>query len=113
MVTPNHQTDHNNNAFVGSIIQGYNVLILSFLLAKGPADQVMAWKQLSSSARTALKKSYNDAGITLMLSTFGSTDAPTTEGKSATALAKTHAAFVKEYGIQGIDVDYEGEYRRS
>ncbi|KAF8315343.1 glycoside hydrolase family 18 protein, partial [Clavulina sp. PMI_390] len=86
---------------------GYNVLILSFLLVKGAADQCDAWKQLSSSERTSLKNSYNEAGITLMASAFGSTDTPTTDGVDATSQAKTHAAWIKQYGLQGIDVDYE------
>lgn len=96
-----------NGLPTAKMLEGYNVVIHSFLLASGPADQVAAFKQLSSSDRTALKKSYNDAGITMMLSSFGSTDQPTSQGKSATGLAATHAAFVKQYGYQGIDVDYE------
>lgn len=62
---------------------------------------------LSASKRAALKKSYNDAGITLMCSSFGSTDTPTTDGLSATTLANSHAKVVKDLGLQGIDVDYE------
>lgn len=76
-------------------------------MAKGAVDQVEQFKMLSTSDRAALKKSYNDAGITLMCSAFGSTDAPTTDGHDAASLATQHASIVKELGLQGIDVDYE------
>ena len=77
-------------------------------MVSGAQDQVAAWKSLSSSVRASTKKSYSDAGITLMLSSFGSTDAPTSDGHDAATVAKTHAAFVKQYDLEGIDVDYEG-----
>lgn len=76
-------------------------------MAKGAVDQVEQFKMLSTSDRAALKKSYNDAGITLMCSAFGSTDAPTTDGHDAATLAAQHASIVQELGLQGIDVDYE------
>jgi len=90
--------------------QGYNVLILAFLMVNGPQDQVAQWKSLSDSTRSSIKKSYSDAGITLMLSAFGSTDAPTSNGANAATVGAAHAAFVTKYGLDGIDVDYEGIY---
>lgn len=41
------------------------------------------------------------------MSAFGSTDAPTTWGEDPNELASTFASFVKQYQLDGIDVDYE------
>ena len=42
-----------------------------------------------------------------MVSVFGSTDVPTTTNADPTSTANTIAAWVKEYGLDGVDVDYE------
>jgi len=90
-----------------SEIEGYNVFALSFLLLSGPADQAAEWASLSSSQRSTIKSQYNAAGISLIVSAFGSTDAPTSEGADPVATANTMAAWVKQYDLDGIDVDYE------
>lgn len=43
----------------------------------------------------------------MIVSVFGSTDTPTTSGADPTSTANTFAAWVIEYGLDGIDVDYE------
>lgn len=77
-------------------------------MTSGAVDQAAAWKALSDSQRTSLKTDYDNAGITLMVSAFGSTDAPTSDGHDAASVAQAHAAFVKANNLRGIDVDYEG-----
>ena len=47
------------------------------------------------------------AGIKIIVSVFGSTDAPTSTGADPVATANTMAAWVKEFDLDGIDVDYE------
>ena len=42
-----------------------------------------------------------------MVSAFGSTDAPTSNGADPIETANTMAAFVQQFGFDGIDVDYE------
>ena len=42
-----------------------------------------------------------------MVSLFGSTDAPTSTGADPIATANTMAAWVIQYGLDGVDVDYE------
>ncbi|KAF8519829.1 glycoside hydrolase family 18 protein [Gautieria morchelliformis] len=90
-----------------SDLKGFNTLILSFLLASGAADQADAWTQLSASQRSSIKANYKANGITLLVSAFGSTESPTTDGKDPTALAQGMANWVKTWGMDGIDVDYE------
>ena len=50
---------------------------------------------------------YAAAGIKLIVSVFGSTDAPTSSGADPVSTANNIAAWVKEYDLDGVDVDYE------
>lgn len=80
---------------------------LSFLLASGAADEAAVWEQMDSSSRTQLKQKYADAGIKIIVSAFGSTETPTTSGTDAKTCASQMASWVKQYGLDGIDVDWE------
>ncbi len=62
---------------------------------------------MSASDRSSIKSQDAAAGIKLLVSAFGSTDIPTSEGADPVATANTMAAWVKQYGLDGIDVDYE------
>jgi chitinase len=81
--------------------------IMSFLLAAGSVDQVTEWQELTSAQRAATKAAYNAAGIKLMVSAFGSSDFPTSSGYNAVTLAQQMTAWVLQYNVDGIDVDYE------
>ena len=80
---------------------------LTFLLASGPVDEALNWQELTDSQRTTYVQEYNAAGISLVVSSFGSTETPTTSGVDAVTVANTMAAWVIQYGVNGIDVDYE------
>ncbi|KAL5504980.1 hypothetical protein ACEPAH_7643 [Sanghuangporus vaninii] len=90
-----------------SQVEGFNVFALSFLLTEGAFDKAEEWTQLSASQRSTVKSQYANAGIKLIVSVFGSTDVPTSSGADPTATANTMAAWVKEFDLDGIDVDYE------
>ncbi|KAH8109504.1 glycoside hydrolase family 18 protein [Phellopilus nigrolimitatus] len=90
-----------------SAIDGFNVFALSFLLTSGPADQAEEWVEIGASSRSSIKSQYANAGIKLIVSAFGSTDAPTSSGADAVSTANTIAAWVKEYDLDGVDIDYE------
>ncbi|KAG1740045.1 glycoside hydrolase family 18 protein [Suillus lakei] len=90
-----------------SNITGYNVFALSFWLISGPADQAAEWVLLDNATRASYLTSYHDAGISLIVSAFGSTDAPTSGGYDPTTVANDLAAFVLEYNLDGVDIDYE------
>ncbi|KAF5361886.1 hypothetical protein D9756_002352 [Leucocoprinus leucothites] len=114
-----------------SQIKGFNVFALSFLLLEGAWDKVgvqqrplsyyhtirmlttcdrfqaYEWTTLTASQRSSIKSQYAAAGIKLIVSVFGSTDVPTTVRADPVATANTMAAWVKQYNLDGIDVDYE------
>ena len=69
--------------------------------------QAAEWTQLNATQRATIKAQYNAAGIKLVVSLFGSTDAPTSSGADPIATANTMAAWVIQYGLDGVDVDYE------
>ncbi|KAH9847164.1 glycoside hydrolase [Lenzites betulinus] len=90
-----------------SEIEGYTVVVLSFLLASGAADQAAAWAALSAPQKAALKAEYNAAGVSVLVSAFGATDAPTSGGADPVATANAMAQWVLDNQLDGIDVDYE------
>nr|GAT43607.1 glycoside hydrolase family 18 protein [Mycena chlorophos] len=90
-----------------SAVTGFNTFNLAFLLVEGAWDKAEEWTTLTAAQRSSIKTQYNNAGIKLLVSAFGSTDVPTSSGYNATALATTMANWVIEYGLDGIDVDYE------
>jgi hypothetical protein len=81
--------------------------ILAFLLVNGPADQCQQWKELGSSDQKTALAQYQEAGLLVMASALGSTETPTTDGVDASSLATTHANFVLNNNLHGLDVDYE------
>ncbi|KZT71954.1 glycoside hydrolase family 18 protein [Daedalea quercina L-15889] len=90
-----------------SDVSGYNVFIIAFLLTEGAWDNAEGWASLTADERNTTKTDYNNAGIALMVSVFGSTDVPTSSGADPTDTANTMAAWAIEYGLDGVDVDYE------
>ncbi|EJU00710.1 glycoside hydrolase [Dacryopinax primogenitus] len=88
-------------------MKGFNVFILSFVTASGAVDQAQNWEELDATTRSTIKSEYAAAGIKLMVSAFGSTETPTSSGDDPTDTANTIAAWVQQYDLDGIDVDYE------
>ncbi|KZV73519.1 carbohydrate-binding module family 5 protein [Peniophora sp. CONT] len=90
-----------------SVINGFNVYILSFWLSSGLADQAETWRELSADQRASIKSEYAAAGIKLLVSAFGSTGTPTSSGVDPVAAADSLAQWCKDYDLDGVDVDYE------
>ncbi|KDQ20357.1 glycoside hydrolase family 18 protein [Botryobasidium botryosum FD-172 SS1] len=88
-------------------LKGFNVLYLSFLLTSGAADQAQQWASLSADTRKSMKTQYADAGIKVMVSALGETEQPVTAKVDPVETARKFASFVKEYELDGIDVDFE------
>lgn len=51
-------------------------------MTSGAADQAVEWEDIGADARSTIKASYVSAGIKLLVSAFGSTDAPTSDGSN-------------------------------
>lgn len=90
-----------------SAIAGWTVFALSFWLTGGPADMVQGWQELTAAQRTAVKTDYGNAGIKLIVAAFGSTDTPTSSGADPVGTANSRATFIKDYDLDGADIDYE------
>ena len=89
-------------------LAGYNRFVLAFwMVDSGAVDNAQAWEGFTASYRKQVLEEYHAAGIALMVSAFGSTDTPTTSGKDPVTVAKDLAAWVKKYGLDGVDIDYE------
>lgn len=93
-----------------SKLKGFTHYNIAFWVAtEGPQDNALAWTQATDKEREAVKKSFHDADIRLMVSAFGATDVPQSgDGLgNATKTANRLADFVVKYGLDGVDVDYE------
>ncbi|PFH50181.1 glycoside hydrolase family 18 protein [Amanita thiersii Skay4041] len=90
-----------------STIPCINVFALCFLLTKGAWDNAQQWTTFTDAQRQQIKTAYNNAGIKLIVSAFGDTDIPTTNKVDPVKCAQTFADWVKQYDLDGIDVDYE------
>ncbi|WVO13809.1 hypothetical protein L204_101432 [Cryptococcus depauperatus] len=91
-----------------SDLGSYNRFVLAFWQVDGGAvDNVQTWASWEESYRQQVIEEYHNAGIALMISAFGSTDKPTTDGADPKETAQKLADFVKQYGLDGVDIDYE------
>ena len=80
---------------------------MSFLTSRGALDNAGSWASLSDGDRAAVKARYAAAGIKLIVSAFGSTETPTSSGLDPVAAATDMGNWVRDYDLDGIDVDYE------
>ncbi|WOO76896.1 uncharacterized protein LOC62_01G000509 [Vanrija pseudolonga] len=86
---------------------GFNRFVLAFDMTVGAVDDAVLWTQLDQNTRTSILNSYHAAGKAIMVSAFGSTDAPTSNGQNPVTLANTIANFVRQWQLDGVDIDYE------
>ncbi|KAG9312386.1 glycoside hydrolase family 18 protein [Chiua virens] len=89
-------------------LKGYNVFALSFWLTSGAADMALTWQDLSHSQRQKYVQEYNAAGISLIVSAFGETEAPTTNGHDPVDIANKLSSWVFQYGLQGDFGAFDG-----
>ncbi|KAK0202175.1 hypothetical protein DFS33DRAFT_1386465 [Desarmillaria ectypa] len=86
----------------------YSLLVSAiFFSVYALADLEDAQIALDLGSGNSIKSGYAAAGIKLLVSVSCTTDVPTTSGADPIATATTMAAWVIEYGLDGIDFDYE------
>ncbi|KAJ6475943.1 glycoside hydrolase family 18 protein [Mycena vitilis] len=90
-----------------SDLKGFNVFALSFVYTNSLQDNAALWAQLDAGTRASIKSQYAAAGISLIVSAYGAGPNPTSAGDDPTAAANFIANYVKTYGLDGVDVDYE------
>lgn len=89
-------------------LTGYNALIASFWLSTNePAYKLQEFTSLSASTREWMINDWHSKNISFFVSAFGDGDNPTSGGKNPVTVADELAAFVKEYGFDGVDIDWE------
>ena len=93
----------------------------------GPIDKAQIWSEYSAETRKKLKAEYKAAGVSVMVSAFGATgkhralsrsdmfakllrrclDSEVAKNGKAAEVAAALAKFVKDYDLDGVDVDFE------
>ena len=64
----------------------------------------------NSEIQKNIRKKYNDGGVKILISAFGATEHPTSEGVDPIACADKLAKFVLDHNFDGVDVDWEDNY---
>jgi len=98
----------------------YNVINLSFWLSSGPVDAAMVWADALTYCSTenpwgnttaeiqkAWLDAYHSAGKKVLISCFGATEFPTSQGLNPVTTAQQIAQFVITNQFDGVDLDYE------
>ena len=93
---------------------------LSFWLTTGPSDAVEVWAHAlkyctlsnpwgntTAEIQKAWLDAYHTDGKKVLVSAFGATEWPTTNGADAVQTAQDLATFVIDNQLDGVDVDYE------
>jgi len=99
----------------------YNVINIAFWTSgQGPVDAGLLWSKAlyycssqnpwgntTEDIQKAWLKAYHDQGVKVLISAFGSTDFPTSQGADPVKVAIDLAAFVKTNNLDGVDLDWE------
>ena len=98
----------------------YNTINLSFWTNGGAVDAALVWANLityvstdnpwgstTAEVQQAWLTAYHNAGKKVLVSCFGATEFPTSEGYDAVQTAQQIAQFVQTNQLDGVDLDYE------
>jgi len=98
----------------------YNHILLSFWTTGGAVDTALLWQNASyycssqnpwgnttAQIQAAWVNLYHGAGIKILVSAFGSTDFPTSQGVDPVACGNQLAQFVIDNQLDGVDLDWE------
>ena len=106
--------------------RGYNTILLAFWIpnqdgTSNPVDAAVVWAQpdrffdiqnsqfgtVPEQIRTNLVNEYHKNGVKILVSAFGGTSFPTSQGIPARACGENLAQFVIDMQLDGVDLDYE------
>ena len=100
--------------------RSYTVVNLSFWLNSGAADAAEVWGNAivycssdnpwgntTASIQKAWLDLYHNAGKKVLVSAFGATEFPSSQGEDPTQTATAIAQFVVDNQLDGVDIDYE------
>ncbi|KAJ6455602.1 glycoside hydrolase family 18 protein, partial [Mycena vitilis] len=107
-----------------STLQGFNVFALAFVYSASAQDNAATWQQLDAATRASIKSQVKNNNNSLDAQSIISCpvrsrryqsdclriwlgSVPTSAGDDPTASANFIANYVKTYGLDGVDVDYE------
>lgn len=79
--------------------------MLAFWTTTGLVGEAASWAALSPDDRNARLDAYHKSNIAVMVAAFGANDIPTAQDPAG--VANSLATFVKTYGLDGVDLDYE------
>lgn len=99
----------------------YNKINLAFWTTnQGPVDAVLLWQNpltyvsvdnpwgtTNAEIQQAWISLYHQYNVKILVSAFGATDFPTTQGADPIAVAEALAQFCKDNYLDGVDLDYE------
>ena len=98
----------------------YSVFALSFWVSGGPSDALLPFCDpethfgmssplggSKSAIQAHILARFREAGKRLIASAFGDSQKPTTENLDPVDTARRLGAFVRENGLDGVDIDYE------
>ena len=98
----------------------YNYIALAFWSSNSVLDIVNIWAEplkyfggdsgfgsTNDEIQKNLKKKYNDAGVKILISAFGSTEFPTSGGVNPVDCATKLGNFVLNNNLDGVDIDWE------
>jgi hypothetical protein len=100
----------------------YNHIIFSFWSCSGSnVDVGLVWQNIhqyidpdhnpwgttAQEIQQGMKKIYNDNGIKILISAFGATEFPTSQGENATECGLKLGDFVLNNNLDGADIDWE------
>lgn len=101
---------------------GYNLLTLTFWGCDKMSEVVELWENplpyftgnsiygtSKDMVQKELKKKYNEKGIKILVSAFGTIENPSSEGKSATTCARSLANFVRRNNLDGVDIAWHDD----
>ncbi|KAJ3263804.1 hypothetical protein HDU77_009958 [Chytriomyces hyalinus] len=96
-----------NLAVPGYADNDYNIVIIGFWLDQGPWDSAVSWVNLEPAVRQSYINAYHSAGKRVLVAAFGAAEWPTSANVNPVDSANKLAAFVKQYGLDGADIDWE------